>query len=103
MKSDGHKTLQQTWNSKFGQNCDSANHHSSADTATVHPIYISWKSIPFSLDKHIVESQEEKKQLRQSYHKKDYSEAEVFMLKIKGENWERDCRKSSWGTKSTIK
>lgn len=61
----------------FGQDWDSVNQHSSADSATIHPIYRSWKSIPFSLDKHnIMESEGEKKQLRQGYNKKDYSEAE---------------------------
>lgn len=62
----------------FGQNWDSLTHHNSADIATEHPIYISWKSILFALDKHnIMEFKRKKNQLRQGYNKKDYSEVEV--------------------------
>lgn len=46
----------------FGQDWDSLTHHNSADIATVHPIYISWKSILFALDKHNIMEFKRKKQ-----------------------------------------
>lgn len=50
----------------FGQDWDSLTHHNSADIATVHPVYISWKSILFALDKHNIMEFKRKKQIAET-------------------------------------